>query len=102
MRGEGLYQMLDIVTDKKSRIPDYAMAERIRYNCALEGLLTISVKNYMRIAPPLIVTEAEIDEIVGRYDAAIKRAEAGFPKDVDFTSSSSLAAKKSAVRPAAE
>ncbi len=102
VRGEGLYQMLDIVTDKKSKTPDYVMAERIRYNCALEGLLTISVKNYMRIAPPLIVTEAEIDEIVGRYDAAIKRAEQGFPKDVDFTSSSSLAAKKSAVRPAAE
>ena len=59
------------------------MAERIRYNCALEGIIGISVKHYFRFAPPLIVTEAEIKDIVGRLDIAIKRAMDGFPKDVD-------------------
>jgi hypothetical protein len=38
VRGMALYQMLDIVTDRKSRKPDFAMAERIRYYAALEGV----------------------------------------------------------------
>jgi 2,2-dialkylglycine decarboxylase (pyruvate) len=90
IRGMGLYRMLDIVTDQKSRTPDPVMAERIRYNCALEGVCAIAVKHYFRFAPPLIITEAEIKDIVGRMDVAIKRAMDGFPKDVDVRQSSSL------------
>ena len=84
IRGKGLYRMLDIVKDQKSRTPDPVMAERIRYNCALEGICAIAVKHYFRFAPPLIITEAEIKDIVGRMDIAIKRAMDGFPKDVDI------------------
>jgi 4-aminobutyrate aminotransferase-like enzyme len=90
VRGKGLYRMLDIVKDQTSRTPDPVMAERIRYNCALEGICAIAVKHYFRFAPPLIVTEAEIKDIVGRLDIAIKRAMDGFPKDVDIRESSSL------------
>ncbi|MEE8211790.1 MAG: hypothetical protein V3T85_07710, partial [Acidiferrobacterales bacterium] len=68
------------------------MAERIRYNMMLENMVCICVKNFIRLCPPLIITDAQIDEIVGRLETAIQRAQAGFPKDVDFTSSSSLAA----------
>jgi 4-aminobutyrate aminotransferase-like enzyme len=82
--------MLDIVKDPGSKIPDPIMAERIRYNCAFEGVIGISVKHYFRFAPPLIVTEAEIKDIVGRLDIAIKRAMDGFPRDVDVRESSSL------------
>jgi 4-aminobutyrate aminotransferase-like enzyme len=102
VRGKGLYRMLDIVTDKKSKKPDYAMGERIRYNAVMEGVVTICVKNYMRIAPPLIITEAEIDDVVGRLTTAIQRAVDGYPKDIDFSKSSSLAALRSPERPAAE
>ena len=90
VRGKGLYRMLDIVKDDKSRTPDPIMAERIRYNCALEGVISIAVKHYFRFAPPLIITEAEIKDIVGRLDIAIKRAMAGFPRVVDVRESSSL------------
>ena len=90
MRGKGLYRMLDIVKDPGSKIPDPIMAERIRYNCALEGVIGISVKHYFRFAPPLIVTESEIKDIVGRLDIAIRRAMDGFPRDVDVRESSSL------------
>ena len=96
VRGKGLYRMLDIVTDKTSKTPDYAMGERIRYNAVMEGVVTICVKNYMRIAPPLIITEAEIDDVVGRLETAIQRAVDGYPKDIDFTKSSSLAASRDA------
>lgn len=91
IRGEGLYRMLDIVSDPASKTPDSAMAERVRYNAMLEGVVAICVKNFLRICPPLIVTEAQIDDIVGRLEIAVGRAEAGFPKDVEFTDSSSLA-----------
>ncbi|HSR81748.1 MAG TPA: aspartate aminotransferase family protein [Hyphomicrobiaceae bacterium] len=90
VRGKGLYRMLDIVKDEKAHTPDPTMAERIRYNCALEGIISISVKHYFRFAPPLIVTEAEIKDIVGRLDVAIARAMAGFPREVDVRESSSL------------
>jgi 2,2-dialkylglycine decarboxylase (pyruvate) len=91
IRGKGLYRMLDIVKDRKTRTPDPIMAERIRHNALLEGIATIAVKHYVRFCPPLIITEAEIRDIVGRLDIAIKRAMDGFPKDVDFRGSGSLA-----------
>jgi len=94
VRGRGLYQMLDIVSSSESRRPDYQMAERIRYNTVLHGLLVICVKNYMRISPPLIVTREEIDELVGRLEQAVQSAVDGYPRDVDFTASSSLAASR--------
>ena len=90
-RGQGLYSMIDVVTDKKSKRPDAAMAERIRYNAALEGLIYICVKNFMRFCPPLIISEAEIDEALAALERAIKQALAGYPKDTDFRASSSLA-----------
>ena len=92
VRGRGLYQMLDIVTGKGSKTPDPGMAERIRYNAVLQGVVLICVKNFIRICPPLIITGGEIDDVLGRLEAAIKRSEAGHPKDIDFTKSSSLAA----------
>lgn len=92
IRGLGLYQMLDVVTDKESKTPDPAGAERIRYNLMMEGVATIAVKNMVRIVPPLIITEAEIEDVVGRMRTAIVRAEAGYPKSIDFSHSSSLAA----------
>jgi 4-aminobutyrate aminotransferase-like enzyme len=90
VRGKGLYRMLDIVKGRGSNAPDPVMAERIRYNCALEGIAAIAVKHYFRFAPPLIITEAEIVDIVGRMGIAIKRAMDGFPRDVDVRESSSL------------
>ena len=84
--------MLEIVDSKDTRVPDYPMAERIRYNTVLQGLLAICVKNYMRISPPLIVTYEELDELVGRLEQSIQRAVDGYPKDIEFNTSSSLAA----------
>jgi len=92
IRGAGLYRMLDIVSDPETRKPDPALAERIRREALAEGLVMIAVKNYMRICPPLIVTELEIDDIVGRLDHAISKAVANRSGGIDFSTSSSLAA----------
>ena len=93
VRGIGLYRMLDIVKDDRTRTPDPEMAERIRYNAALEGLILIAIKNFIRVCPALVITEAEIDETAERLERAIRRAEAGFPREFDHSSSSSLAAR---------
>jgi len=92
IRGAGLYRMLDIVSDPETRKPDPALAERIRREALAEGLVMIAVKNYMRICPPLIVTELEIDDIVGRLDHAISKAVTNRSGGIDFSTSSSLAA----------
>ncbi len=93
VRGTGLYYLLDIVETPDSRRPDPAMAERIRYNALLEGLVTIAVKNFIRVCPALIITEAEIDETLHRLETAVQRSVEGFPRDLDYATSSSLAAR---------
>ena len=81
-----------IVVDRISRTANPALAERIRREAMAEGLAMIAVKNFMRVCPPLIVDSAEIDDIVGRLDIAITRALTNQSSDIDFSSSSSLAA----------
>jgi 2,2-dialkylglycine decarboxylase (pyruvate) len=70
VRGKGLYRMLDIVKNRKTRSPDPIIAERIRDNCALEGVCAIAVKHYVRFAPPLIITEAAGEAIARAMQAA--------------------------------
>ena len=91
VRGKGLYRMLDIVVDRNSRTPNPELAERIRREAMKEGIAMIAVKNYMRICPPLIITENEIDDVVGRLDNAITRAVENQTQKMDYSSSSSLA-----------
>ncbi len=91
IRGLGLYRMLDVVADKRTKAPNPAGAERIRYNLMMEGVATIAVKNMVRIVPPIIITEAEIDDVISRFVTAIKRAQDGYPREIDFRASSSLA-----------
>ena len=94
VRGAGLYRMLDIVSDPESRQADPALAELIRREAMAEGLVMIAVKNYMRVCPPLIITEAEIDDVVGRLDRAIAKAMSKRTDEIDFSSSGSLAANE--------
>ena len=56
------------------------------------GAAFICVRNFIRICPPLIITEAQLDDVIGRLQSAIERSVEGHPKDIDFTASSSLAA----------
>lgn len=98
VRGLGMYQMLDIVADRKSRKPDFDTAERIRFNAVSEGLVVLTSRNCIRLCPPLIMSEAEIDDALGRLETAFVRTEEGFPKGLDlagaYDASSSLAFRR--------
>jgi 4-aminobutyrate aminotransferase-like enzyme len=95
VRGVGLYQMLDIVADRKSKKPDFGAAERIRFNGLSEGLLLLTSRNCIRLVPPLIISEAELDDAVGRLERALEKTQAGEPRGLDllkaYNESSSLA-----------
>ena len=97
VRGTGLYYMLDIVESPDNRKPDPGMAERIRYNALLEGVVLIAVKNFVRICPALIITEAEIDDVLERLGTAIRKSVEGRAPDLDYATSSSLAARPARV-----
>jgi 2,2-dialkylglycine decarboxylase (pyruvate) len=103
VRGLGLYRFLDIVTDRQSKRRDFEMAERIRYNAVTEGVILLTAQNCIRIVPPLVISEAEIDEVVGRLEAAMLKAEAGEPKGVElmgvYDASSSLAYRRESRHP---
>ena len=90
--------MLDIVHDRKSKKPDFDTAERIRFNAVHEGLILLTSRNCVRLVPPLVITEAEIDDVVGRLETAFVRTEEGHPKGLDLASayegSSSLAHRR--------
>ena len=98
VRGLGLYQYLDIVQDRQSKAPDFEMAERIRFNAVGEGLILLTSRNCIRLVPPLIITEEELDDVLGRLEAALVKAEAGEPKGIDllaaYDASSSLAQRR--------
>ena len=91
VRGVGLYQMLDFVADRDSKRPDPVAAERVRYNAMREGVALICVKNFIRLCPPLIITEAELDDAMDRLERACEGAALGEPREVMHARSSSLA-----------
>ncbi|MET0290900.1 MAG: aspartate aminotransferase family protein [Steroidobacteraceae bacterium] len=66
-RGVGLLGALELVRSKAPRTwfePRGKVGERCRDNCILNGLVMRATRDTMIIAPPLVITEAGIDELV--------------------------------------
>jgi len=65
VRGRGLVMGLEFVKDKKSKTPAPELIRPIIDRCAAAGLLVGSVGiygNVIRVAPPLVITEAQVHE----------------------------------------
>lgn len=74
VRGRGLVVGIEIVKDKKSKIPDAKLAAMISYNCYEKGLILYPVgifSNVLEITPPLIINKEEIYEAVSILESAI-------------------------------
>lgn len=73
VRCKGLLASVELVKDKKTK-EAFEMGgpfnERFSQRLLELGVLT-RVRNYIAIAPPLIVTRSEIDEVVGAIDRAL-------------------------------
>jgi adenosylmethionine-8-amino-7-oxononanoate aminotransferase len=85
IRGRGLFRGLEIVTDRASKqpfAPERAINARIKKLAMEEGLLcypmggTVDGRlgDHVLVAPPFIVSESELGELVDKLDRAIMRA----------------------------
>jgi len=80
VRGRGLLLGLEIVTDRQSRTPDLAMGDRIGEEALARGLSMNIVKvpamgAVFRIAPPLTISDDEIDRGLDIMAEAIQAAQ---------------------------
>ena len=74
MRGLGFMLAMEFVTDRQSKAPDPQIVDEIMNNARARGLLVIKCgvhRNVIRFLGPLIVTEAEIKEVLKIMDLAI-------------------------------
>ena len=75
----GLLAALELVEDPSARRPfppERAVGMICRDHCIAEGLVMRAVRDVMVLAPPLVVSEPEIDEIVRRARRALDRTAA--------------------------
>ena len=72
VRGLGLIYGVEIVSDKENRTADAALAGKIFKAAQERGLRSRPLGSTLAFAPPLSITEDEVDEIVKRLGAAME------------------------------
>ena len=76
VRGAGLIAGIELVADKATKAP-FTPIGRVGAQAAVfghaEGLIFRAVGDTLALCPPLIVTEADIDEIIARMGRALDR-----------------------------
>ncbi|OZM79588.1 aspartate aminotransferase family protein [Pseudonocardia sp. MH-G8] len=89
VRGRGLLQGIELVTDKETKAPADALGAAITTACLERGLHMNIVQlpgmgGIFRIAPPLTIAEAELDSGLDILEESIRAATplAGHPSDV--------------------
>ena len=79
VRGMGLMQAVELVTDRKTKEPAKLATARILEACREEGLLLGKGGlhgNVFRITPPLNIGRADIDEFATKFGRALERESA--------------------------
>jgi 4-aminobutyrate aminotransferase/(S)-3-amino-2-methylpropionate transaminase len=78
IRGMGLVWGLELITDAKSKTPDAELTRRVIDNAFQRGLCVIAPigvhKNVVRVAPPLVISEAEANESLDLFEASFEAA----------------------------
>jgi adenosylmethionine-8-amino-7-oxononanoate aminotransferase len=75
-RGKGLMGALEAVRDKATKTPfesQLSVSERIANTCTDHGLICRPLGQAIVLCPPFIVTEAHLDEIFDKLDAALHK-----------------------------
>lgn len=76
VRGLGLVMGLEFVKDKTTKEPAPELIKPLIVDCANHGLLIGAVGMYgnvIRVAPPLVITQAEVDESLAIMEGALAR-----------------------------
>ncbi len=78
VRGQGLVLGLEMVTDKKSKTPAPDIARQVIYEAYQRGLAMIApigmYSNVIRVAPPLVITEQQVQESLDIFQASLQAA----------------------------
>ncbi|QBX99581.1 aminotransferase class III-fold pyridoxal phosphate-dependent enzyme [Rhodophyticola sp. CCM32] len=80
LRGIGYMWALEAVRDRASRQPfeaDLSISERIANTCTDHGLICRPLGQSVVLCPPFILSDAEMDEMFDKLDAALKQVFAG-------------------------
>ena len=75
VRGKGLMIGLELVTDKKSKNPNPALAAKVQAFCLKEGVLVGAggtFANMIRIQPPLVIDDSALDKVIDTIARALK------------------------------
>lgn len=79
VRGVGMVAALELVQDKPTRTlypAEATVAVRVRETCFRNGLIIRAARNCMMMAPPLVMSEAEADTMVGIIRQALDEVHA--------------------------
>jgi 4-aminobutyrate aminotransferase len=81
VRGIGLLIGIEIVKDREKKIPDPGTANAICSEAFKRGVYTLNMGSYggraIRVAPPLIIDEAQADTAIDLLEESIGKAETG-------------------------
>src|SRR5690606_33203052 len=73
-RGVGLIGALEIVADKKTRKPFAArdgVAQQVMRRCEENGLIVRALGDNVALCPPLIITDAQVDELFTKLEKSL-------------------------------
>jgi len=74
VRGTGLILGIELVSDRKQRLPAAEAADRVQRRLRAMGVIMVkgsATRNVFRINPPLSITESECDEVLQAFDEAL-------------------------------
>ncbi|WP_096700756.1 aspartate aminotransferase family protein [Magnetospirillum sp. 15-1] len=77
VRGIGLIGALELVADKRSRAPfppELTVGARVVAKAQNKGVILRAMGDAVAFAPPLVISEAEITELLRRFGAALDEA----------------------------
>lgn len=75
VRGAGLIAAVELVADKAARTPAVDMAKRATLLCQDNGLIVRNVAGCaLAVCPPLVITRAQVDELVDKLTLSISQA----------------------------
>jgi len=80
VRGLGLLLGVELVSDRATRAPAIGEAEAVMYAALDRGLsFKVTMGNVLTLAPPLIITEDELDRALAILDESLAQVEACAP-----------------------
>jgi 4-aminobutyrate aminotransferase / (S)-3-amino-2-methylpropionate transaminase / 5-aminovalerate transaminase len=74
VRGRGLMQAVELVSDRDAKTPDPAVTAALTAACHRNGLLTLTCGtfgNVLRFLPPLVISEELLDEGLSVFESAL-------------------------------